>query len=122
MSEKGTSREGSESGSGWFFAGLFLTTFTVLLLEILDSRLLSIITWYHLSFFAVSIAMFGMAAGAVHVYLGGARYAGAAAPAALARSTRRLALAIPVAHVVNLCIPIRVAKSIAALSTVVLAS
>jgi len=48
-----------------FLAGLFLTTLSTLTLEILDTRLLSVITWYHLSFFAVSTAMFGMAAGAV---------------------------------------------------------
>ncbi|MBI2219642.1 MAG: hypothetical protein HYU53_00340 [Acidobacteria bacterium] len=46
-------------------AGLFLVTFATLVLEVLDSRLLSVLTWYHLSFFAVSLAMLGMAAGAV---------------------------------------------------------
>ena len=60
-------------------AALLLTTLATLTLEILDTRLLSVLTWYHLSFFAVSIAMFGMAAGAVHVYLGGSRFEGAAA-------------------------------------------
>ncbi len=52
-------------------AGLFLTTVATLILEILDSRLLSVLTWYHLGFFAVSLAMLGMAAGAVLVFLGG---------------------------------------------------
>ncbi len=52
-----------------FLAGLFFTTSSTLLLEILNTRLLSVVTWYHLSFFAVSMAMFGMAAGALWVYL-----------------------------------------------------
>jgi hypothetical protein len=37
----------------WLLAGLFCTTFATLLLEILDARLLSVLTWYHLSFVAV---------------------------------------------------------------------
>ena len=42
-----------------------------LMLEVLDTRLLSVLTWYHLSFLAVSVAMLGMAAGAVFVFVGG---------------------------------------------------
>ena len=53
---------------GWFLAGLFFSTLATLSLEILDTRLLSVLTWYHLAFLAVSVAMFGMSAGAVHVY------------------------------------------------------
>ena len=110
----------------WFLAGLFLTTLATLALEILDTRLLSVLTWYHLSFFAVSVAMFGMAAGAVHVYLGGARFEGDAAPRALARFGTAFALAIAVSHVANLCIPIPAEPSLGAvvslgLATVVLA-
>jgi hypothetical protein len=52
-----------------FLVGLFFITSSTLLLEILNTRLLSVVTWYHLSFFAVSMAMFGMAAGALWVYL-----------------------------------------------------
>ena len=44
---------------GWLFAGLFCTTLATLFLEILDARLLSVLTWYHLSFLAVSLAMLG---------------------------------------------------------------
>lgn len=52
-----------------FLLGLFFITAATLLLEVLNTRLLSVVTWYHLSFFAVSMAMFGMAAGALWVYL-----------------------------------------------------
>jgi len=49
----------------WLTVGLFFATLSTLLLETLDARLLSVLTWYHLSFLAVSLAMLGMAAGAV---------------------------------------------------------
>lgn len=38
-------------------AGLFWATLATLVLEVLDTRLLSVITWYHLSFLAVSVAL-----------------------------------------------------------------
>ena len=43
--------------SHWLGPGLFSATLATLLLETLDARLLSVLTWYHLSFFAVSLAM-----------------------------------------------------------------
>lgn len=86
----------------WLSAGLFLTTLASLLLELLDSRLLSVLTWYHLSFLAVSLAMLGASAGAVLVFVAGSRVSGAAAARALARTTLLLALSIPIAHVVLL--------------------
>ena len=53
----------------WLGPGLFFATLSTLLLETLDARLLSVLTWYHLSFLAVSLAMLGMAGGAVFVFL-----------------------------------------------------
>ncbi len=91
-------------------AGLFLVTFATLLLEVLDSRLLSVLTWYHLSFFAVSLAMLGMSAGAVRVFLAGERMRGARALEELARSAWWFALSVPLSHVVNLCVPIPTAS------------
>lgn len=90
----------------FFLAGLFLTTFSTLALELLDTRLLSVLAWYHLSFFAVSTAMFGMSAGAVRVYLGGAQFEGEGAARELARYALFLTLSIPVCHLIGLCIPL----------------
>jgi SAM-dependent methyltransferase len=90
----------------WLPAGLGFTTFATLLVEILDARLLSVLTWYHLSFFAVSLAMLGMAAGAVLVFLGGPRFTGTAAVRALTRHAWHLALSIPLLHVLALQIRI----------------
>src|SRR5690606_34933834 len=78
--------------------GLFFATLATLLLETLDARLLSVLTWYHLSFFAVSLAMLGMAGGAVFVFLHPERFSGDRAPRALARTTFAFALAIPISH------------------------
>lgn len=90
----------------WFLTGLFLTTLTTLAVEVLDTRLLSVMTWYHLSFFAVSTAMFGMSAGALRVYLGGERFEGERARDALAHYGAIYALSIPLAHLASLCVPI----------------
>jgi hypothetical protein len=110
-----------------FLAGLLLTTLATLTLEILDTRLLSVITWYHLSFFAVSVAMLGMTAGAVYVYLGGRRFEGTESLRALSRFSTWFALSIPLSHIGNLLVPVPngvSATSVAALlfATVLLAA
>ncbi len=90
----------------WFLCGLFLTTLAALSLEVLDTRLLSVVNFYHLSFFAVSLAMFGMSAGAVHVYLAGDRLRGDGALRGLARWTLVFAASVPLLHLVNLKVPL----------------
>ncbi len=52
------------------FAGLFLTSMAVLSLELLLTRVFSVTMWYHFAFMAVSVALLGLAAGAVAVFLG----------------------------------------------------
>lgn len=51
------------------YTGTFLAALSFLALEIALTRLLSVITWYNLAFFAVSTAMIGITAGSVRVYL-----------------------------------------------------
>jgi hypothetical protein len=51
-----------------FLAGLFLVCMCVLMLQIMETRILSVISFYHLAFFAISMAMFGMTAGSLIVY------------------------------------------------------
>ena len=75
-----------------------------LMLEVLDSRLLSVLAWYHLSFFAVSVAMLGMAAGATLVFAGGARRAWLRA-GALPGLAGALAVVLALSHLANLAIP-----------------
>ena len=75
------------------------------MLEVLDTRLLSVLTWYHLSFLAVSVAMLGMASGAVLVFVGGELFAPEFARRVLPGATLALAVVLPVSHVANLVIP-----------------
>ncbi len=58
------------------YLGTFLIAFATLSLEITTSRLISVVSWYHMAFFAVSTAMLGMTAGASRVFLQPARFTG----------------------------------------------
>src|SRR5262249_31193037 len=51
-----------------FLAGLFLVCMCVLMLQIIETRVLSVISWYYLAFFAIGMAMFGMTAGSLFVH------------------------------------------------------
>lgn len=50
------------------YTGTFLIAFSTLAIEITLSRIFSVITFYHLAFFAISTVMLGMTAGATTVY------------------------------------------------------
>jgi hypothetical protein len=52
----------------WFLAGVFLTCMCGLMLQIMETRVLSVIGYYHLAFFAISVAMLGMTAGGLLVF------------------------------------------------------
>lgn len=51
------------------YLGLFAVTLTTLMYQILLTRVFSVSLYYHFAFMAVSIAMFGLTAGAILVYL-----------------------------------------------------
>ena len=48
-----------------FYIGVFLISSAALMLQIVQTRILSVVVWYHLAFFVISLAMFGLTAGAV---------------------------------------------------------
>ena len=75
------------------------------MLEVLDTRLLSVITWYHLSFLAVSVAMLGMAAGAVIVFAGQDLFARERAVRMLPVTAVAFAVSLALSHAANLAIP-----------------
>src|SRR5437763_14325191 len=56
-----------------FYLALGLVTAATLMLQIIETRIISVISWYHLAFFVISIAMFGLTAGAVSGFLRGVR-------------------------------------------------
>jgi len=51
------------------FAGLFLVTLSTLTYQLLLTRTFSVTMYYHFAFVAISVTMFGMAAGALLVFL-----------------------------------------------------
>ena len=55
--------------TAYTYVGLFLTTLSLLQLEFFLTRIYSVTMWYHFAFMAISLAMFGIAAGAVWVEL-----------------------------------------------------
>ena len=53
-----------------FYTGVFILSGLLMMLQILQSRIFSVTTWYHLSFLVISVAMFGLTLGALHVHKG----------------------------------------------------
>ena len=51
------------------YISLFFVTLITIVLELLLTRVFSVVAWYHFAFMAISIALFGMTAGAVYTYL-----------------------------------------------------
>jgi hypothetical protein len=58
-----------EIPEGTLLAGLALTSFSALLLELALTRLFSVVLFYHFAFLAISIALLGLGAGGVFAYL-----------------------------------------------------
>ena len=96
------------------YAGLFFVALATLMYEILLTRIFSVTMLYHFAFVALSLAMFGMTAGALAVYLLPRLFT----PAALRQRMALAALVLPIAIVFSfltqLSIPFRVHPSIVA--------
>lgn len=94
-----------------FLAGLFLSTLATLCLEVLLTRLLSVLTWYSLAFLVIAMGLFGMTVGALVIYF---------RPSTDESSTlKRIAQdavwfgwSIPITYVLLLIIPLRVAPTL----------
>lgn len=78
-----------------FLLGVFLITYSVLVFQIVQTRVLSVIAWYYLAFFAISVAMLGMTAGAVWVYLHRERFTQERLAAEVSRFSWLSAIAMP---------------------------
>ena len=63
-------------GKSLFLIGVFLICMCGLMLQIVQTRVLSVILWYHLAFFAISLAMLGMTIGALLVHFKAALFPG----------------------------------------------
>src|SRR5258708_24716723 len=70
----------------WFLVGVFLTCMCGLMLQIIETRVLSVLANYTLAFVAIGVAMLGMTAGALLVfYRFETTYSAACLSAAMAR-------------------------------------
>jgi MFS family permease len=84
-----------------FFLGVFLITFAVLVFQVVQTRILSVIAWYYLAFFAISVAMLGMTVGAVWVYLKRAELTPETLSTRLSDSSLLAAVAMPASMMVQ---------------------
>src|SRR5581483_5878692 len=98
-----------------FLAGVFLISFAVLVFQVVQTRVLSVIAWYYLAFFAISVAMLGMTAGAVWVYLRRERFAEGPLAAHLSRFAIACAISMPLSLLVQFSLIVSFVPSIAML-------
>src|SRR5215831_8495176 len=87
-----------------FLSAVFLITFSILIFQIAQTRILSVITWYHLAFFAISVAMLGMTVGAVWLYLWRERFERSSLAVILSNFALATAVAMPASVVVQFCL------------------
>src|ERR1044071_5654427 len=73
-------------------AGVALTSATLLMTELALTRIFSVIMYYHFAFLAISIALFGLSASGVFVYVTREKFSRV--------STRELLCAAALVHVV----------------------
>jgi hypothetical protein len=83
------------------YTGLFLTTLSLLQFELFLTRIYSVTMWYHFAFMAISLAMFGLAAGAILVEVMKKRDA----HASLANTGLLFALSSAICFAVQLYVP-----------------
>lgn len=102
------------------YLGLFLIALATLSYEVLLTRVFSNTMFFHFAFVAVSLAMFGLTAGAVLVFIKPDRYAGSQTLPQLSRSALLFAVTIPLTFLAHLSIPFAPDKSLVALYSIAL--
>jgi hypothetical protein len=103
------------------YIGIFLIAFATLALEVTLTRLLSVTTWYHLAFFAVSIAMLGMTAGATTVFLRPRWFGDDRLRASLSKACLWFAVVVPIALLILCVTRIEAGESIVSYASLLLA-
>jgi hypothetical protein len=98
-----------------FYSGLFLICAGTLMYEVVLTRLLSVVCWYYLAFVSISMAMFGMTAGALVVQLLPGWFAPSDLRKRLAQAAFAMAVSMPVALIIMLAVPLDVEMAVEAL-------
>jgi hypothetical protein len=106
----------------WIYVGIFIIAFATLVVEITLTRLLSVITWYHLAFFAVATAMLGMTAGATRIYLRPDVFRKERVEEHAARACLDFALTVPLSVILLCLLPLGGRRDIMFLLALVLAT
>src|SRR5262245_9276990 len=94
------------------FAGLFLVTLSTLTYQLLLTRTFSVTMYYHFAFVAISVTMFGMAVGAVTVFLRPAVFVPERVKRHLGLATSLFAVAILLSYLTHLAIPFLIEPSL----------
>lgn len=96
---------GTSDGRIMFYVGVFLVTAATLMLQIVETRIISVVTWYYLAFLIVGLAMFGMTAGALKVYMDRERFTEKTVFQELAYNSHTLGALTAVTIVIQMAIP-----------------
>ncbi len=88
------------------YAGVFLIAMATLITEVFLTRITSVVAWYHLAFFVISLAMLGMTAGAVIVFVRPKSFRDEDITTRLVQGSGLLALLMPVGVWAALQIPL----------------
>jgi hypothetical protein len=99
------------AGAGTF-AGLFLITLSTLTYQLLLTRTFSVTMYYHFAFVAISVTMFGMAVGAIAVFLRPAVFVATRVHRQLAVGSLCCAAAIILSYLTHLAIPFLIEPSL----------
>jgi hypothetical protein len=94
------------------FAGLFLVTLSTLTYQLLLTRTFSVTMYYHFAFVAISVTMFGMAVGAIAVFLRPATFAHERVHSQLAIGALLCAATIVLSYLTHLTIPFLIEPSL----------
>ncbi len=100
-----------------FYLGVALITASTLILQVVQTRILSVVAWYYLAFFVISMAMFGLTVGAVWVYLKRDRFTEQTLAADLVAYSVLYSVAASGALLVQLILPPMVAATVTSLVT-----
>ena len=108
----------SPSPSRYTYGGIFFVALSTLMYEILLTRIFSVTMLYHFAFVALSLAMFGMTAGALAVYLAPHLFTADRLRSRLALAAVIFPIAIVLSFLTQLSIPFRIHPSIVAIYAV----
>jgi hypothetical protein len=95
-----------------FLLSVFLLSAATLQYEIVLTRLMSVLCWYYLAFVSVSMAMFGMTAGALAVQLRSDFFAEELRGRRLAQAALAMGVALPLSMLTMFAIPVSEATSV----------